>query len=169
MGKKAKGKKRDLKKQKGNTRLVWIAVVIFGAIFLGIGGVISYQKAKYAAAPAEIKLIRTLPIYNYESDSLKIVRRSEDYGGYDWKHVYNKAIVHVYFTTDSSGMSHNCTKELSSAIQRQGWVKGGDYTLLGQQKERGQRFSQTHQGARVKLSLEPDDSEGVRCVVRLTE
>ncbi len=124
MVKKAKSNKRDPKRQKRNTRFAWITVIIFGVILLSIGGVISYQKAKYAAAPAEIKLIRTLPIYNYESDNLKIVRRSEDYGGYDWKHVYNEP--EVYLKYGGSGNPDEKVQDINDHLLKNGWTKSSE-------------------------------------------
>ena len=92
MGKKISNssKKSTLKKRSGFSKLVRFPIFIaLGSIVFIAVSYFAYKTVHYYSAPAEIKLIRTLPIYNYESDNLKIVNRSEDYGGTDWKHVYN--------------------------------------------------------------------------------
>lgn len=53
-----------------------------------------YGVIRYHSAPKEIKVLRSDPIYNLETEDLKIIRRSEDYGGKDWKGVYNQPRVY---------------------------------------------------------------------------
>lgn len=168
VGKKAIKVKRSSKKKGNKNRYIILALAIFGITALLIGGVFAYKTIRYNSAPEEIKLIRTLPIYNYESDDLKIVSRSEDYGGTDWKGVYNTPSVYVSFGfEDNVEMYKKCSTKLTEFLNKNSWARGDDIETLDGQ-DSAYSFSKVINGRNVTLSLWPSQFENESCYVSIS-
>jgi hypothetical protein len=135
--------------------------VILAVFLLLLGLYFSYKAIHYYSAPAEIKAIRKLPIYNYESENLKIVRRSEDYGGFDWKHVYNKPSVIIrYVNEDSKGL-----ESVTNSLENNGWRSSVESSF--DKKEGTERFAKSIEGKIFQLSIRiSSDRKNLTVIIR---
>jgi hypothetical protein len=78
---------------------------------------VGYKYIHYQSAPDVIKQIRKEKIYSYESDNLKIERISENYGGRDWKGVYQNPAVVIAYSVKEDGR-----EALLDELKQDGWV-----------------------------------------------
>jgi hypothetical protein len=133
-----------------------------------VGAYFGYKIFRHYAAPASIYAIRDEPIYNYESDTLKIISRSEDYGGTDWKGVYSEPHATVRFIAKTKNMDTDlCMQELDGVVARD-WSFKDRYSLLGEDVERAMRYIKiTTEDSPSSLSLEPGTTGVTLCIARI--
>ncbi len=98
-------------------------------IVILFAGYKAYYAYHYIEAPQEVKLLREQEIYNYRTDDIKRVRVSEDYGGLDWKNVYNDPAVYLRFKSKSGKSYEEMSKVLSNVLVEQGWLGQSDYAI----------------------------------------
>jgi len=159
-------KKSTPKKRVGFKKLVLSpAFIVVGLVLVIISGYFAYETIHYYSAPAEIKLIRTLPIYDYESDNLKIVSRSEDYGGTDWKHVYNKPRIYINFDKQKANYRYtDCVVELTRYLVNDSWEKS-EPSSKSSDSRLSHGFSKSLNGKVIDLVIWPSDFKDQLCYV----
>lgn len=163
-------KKSILKKQVGFKKLVRSpAFIVVGFILVITSGYFAYKTIHYYSAPAEIKLIRTLPIYDYESDNLKIVSRSEDYGGTDWKNVYSKPMTYIYFGSTVVNYGYRgCTNELVNWLKDNGWSMEGNFRVIGGDGKLAFNLSKKGSEDTLEATIFPSELGGSLCYVSVS-
>ena len=121
-------------------------------------------------APQDIRLIRKEAIYDYESPDLKIASRSENYGGIDWKGVYNQPGISVDFIrSNSSNLTNDqCVDILNNEVKSEHWKFLNKYSLLGETQKRALNFTKTISNNTFLLMLEPSSTKDTKlCQVRI--
>ncbi len=139
------------------SKLLWAAI----AVALLVGGFFAYKYIHYVSAPEAIKLIRQEKIYNYESENLKIVRRTEDYGGTDWKGVYGEPKVTIRYRISNTFDSDIIT-EIDKLLLSVGWQSMPRSN--GDMKENIYRYEKEYSNSKVSANFSMTDNSAVAVI-----
>lgn len=147
----------------------WWGWLILVALLL-MASFCAYKYIRYQSAPAEIKLIRQDPIYSYESENLKIVKISEDYGGKDWKGVWNDPAVSIRF----GGKGHRakyeyCVKDIGEYLTKNDWSLKRSYEPIGGNGLKSYVYANSREGHIGSISLRPSSFKDEVCSIRLSK
>lgn len=154
-------KKASLFKRVTGSSVGLAICIVIALILLPLVGYKIYKVARYHSAPESIKLIRKEKIYNYESDNLKIARRSEDYGGKDWKGAYHEPSVYIRY-----GVSGDWRKHLIKQLSDYGWRPTDISKMAGFSDIFYYAKSLDDSNSGLSLSFSDDDDSYVTIIIR---
>ena len=161
MGKSTKVSKSKKGAKRTFSSLKIAILLVCGLLLFSVCLVWGYKTVRYHSAPELIKQIRQEPIYTYESDNLKIVSRSEDYGGKDWKGVINEPRVYVDFSQLSNDKDL-CINELSKILTSFSWQK--KETSYSDNPS----FTKQVTNDALVLKIFPSELKGYSCYISIT-
>jgi len=145
--------------------LFWVLT----SLMVAVAGYFVYKIIHYHSAPEEIKKIRQLPIYNYESDTLKIVDRREDYGGTDWKGVYIQPKATISFTGKNGDTDYqDCVAELQGGLSGAPLSRTNSYISIGNTEKTYVYDLNVKSGDGFRVIIRPSGNGASLCATQIS-